>query len=71
MRKKQIAKSVKANPPSMEQAIQRQKAADDIPSDIFEIDFHIYKKDDGNNQSKNNSCKELCLYRRFIIWLEI
>ena len=51
----------------MEQAIQRQKAANDIPSDIFEIDFHIYKKDDGNNQSKNNSCKELCLYRRFII----
>ncbi len=36
----------------MEQTEQRQKAAEDIPPDIFDIDLHIYEKDDGNNQSK-------------------
>ena len=36
----------------MEQIEQRQKAAEDIPPDIFDIDLHIYKKDDGNNQSR-------------------
>lgn len=36
----------------MEQIEQRQKAAENIPPDIFDIDLHIYKKDDGNNQSK-------------------
>lgn len=36
----------------MEQIEQRQKAAEDIPPDIFDIDLHMYKKDDVNNQSK-------------------
>ena len=36
----------------MEKIEQRQKAAEDIPPDIFDIDLHMYKKDDGNNQSK-------------------
>lgn len=36
----------------MEQIEKRQKAAEDIPQDIFDIDLHIYEKDDGNNQSK-------------------
>lgn len=36
----------------MEQIEKRQKAAEDIPPGIFDIDLHIYKKDDGNNQSK-------------------
>ena len=36
----------------MEKIGQRQKAAEDIPPDIFDIDLHIYKKDDGNNQSR-------------------
>ena len=36
----------------MEQIEQRQKVAEDIPPDIFDIDLHIYKKDDGNNQSR-------------------
>lgn len=31
---------------------QRQKAAEDIPPDIFDIDLHIYEKGDGNNQSR-------------------
>ena len=37
----------------MEQIEQRQKAAENIPPDIFDIDLHIYEKDSGNNnQSK-------------------
>ena len=36
----------------MEQIEQRQKAAEDIPTDIFDIDLHIYEKGDGNNQSR-------------------
>ena len=36
----------------MEQIEQRQKAAEDIPPDIFDIDLHIYEKSDGNNQSR-------------------
>ena len=36
----------------MEQIEQRQKAAEDIPPDIFDIDLHIYEKGDGNNQSR-------------------
>ena len=36
----------------MEQIEQRQKAAEDIPPDIFDIDLHIYEKCDGNNQSR-------------------
>lgn len=36
----------------MEQIEQRQKAAEDIPRDIFDIDLHIYEKGDGNNQSR-------------------
>ena len=36
----------------MEKIEQRQKAAEDIPPDIFDIDLHMYKKDDVNNQSK-------------------
>lgn len=36
----------------MAQIEQRQKAAEDIPPDIFDIDLHIYEKGDGNNQSR-------------------
>ena len=36
----------------MEKIEQRQKAAEDIPPDIFDIDLHIYEKGDGNNQSR-------------------
>ncbi len=36
----------------MEKIGQRQKAAEDIPPDIFDIDLHIYEKGDGNNQSR-------------------
>ena len=36
----------------MEQIEQRQKAAENIPPDIFDIDLHIYEKGDGNNQSR-------------------
>ncbi|MEY8517688.1 hypothetical protein AALC25_12410 [Lachnospiraceae bacterium 29-84] len=36
----------------MEQIEKKQKAAEDIPPDIFDIDLHIYEKDDGINQSK-------------------
>ena len=36
----------------MEKIEQRQKAAEDIPPDIFDIDLHIYEKCDGNNQSR-------------------
>lgn len=37
----------------MAQTEQRQKAAENIPPDIFDIDLHIYEKDSGNNnQSK-------------------
>ena len=36
----------------MEKIEQRQKAAEDIPPDIFDIDLHIYEKSDGNNQSR-------------------
>lgn len=36
----------------MEQTEQRQKAAEDIPPDIFDIELHIYEKGDGNNQSR-------------------
>ena len=36
----------------MEQIEQRQKAAENIPPDIFDIDLHIYEKGDGNNQTR-------------------
>ena len=36
----------------MAQIERRQKAAEDIPPDIFDIDLHIYEKGDGNNQSR-------------------
>lgn len=36
----------------MEKIEQRQKAAEDIPPDIFDIDLHIYEKGDANNQSR-------------------
>lgn len=36
----------------MEKIEQRQKAAEDIPPDIFDIDLHIYERGDGNNQSR-------------------
>ena len=36
----------------MAQIEQRQKAAEDILPDIFDIDLHIYEKGDGNNQSR-------------------
>lgn len=36
----------------MEQIEQRQKAAEDIPPDIFDIDLHIYEKNYGKIQSK-------------------
>ena len=36
----------------MAQIEQRQKAAEGIPPDIFDIDLHIYEKNDGKIQSK-------------------
>ncbi len=36
----------------MERMEQRQKAAENVPPDIFDIDLHIYEKNDGKNYSK-------------------